>query len=98
MYVSYIMKRTQIYLEADQERRLAARAMAAGTTKSLLIREAVESYLTTSTDEASRLAAFRNALDTVEATPAGLPDGASYVEDLRSADLRRDDELERRRR
>lgn len=98
MYVSYIMKRTQIYLEADQDRRLASRATAAGTTKSTLIREAIESYLGAATDQAARLAEFRAALDAVERTPGTLPDGRTYVESLRVADHARDDEIERRRR
>ena len=98
MYVSYIVKRTQIYLEADQDRRLASRATAAGTTKSTLIREAIESYLSTAVDDAGRLAAFRAALDAVDAAPATLPDGRAYVEALRVADRARDVEFERRRR
>jgi predicted DNA-binding protein len=54
MYDPYIMKRTQIYLEADQDRRLASRARAAGATKSTLIREAIDSYLSMSEDETAR--------------------------------------------
>lgn len=98
MYVSYIMKRTQIYLDRDQDRRLAVRAAAAGTTRSTLIREAIETYLTSSSDDASRLAAFRDALDAVVRTPESLPDGASYVEAMRAADLERDAATEQRRR
>ncbi|MGH9196999.1 MAG: CopG family transcriptional regulator [Acidimicrobiia bacterium] len=40
------MKRTQIYLDDDQDRRLRARARADGTTKSAVIREAIEAFLT----------------------------------------------------
>jgi len=98
MYVSYIMKRTQIYLEADQDRRLAKRATAAGTTKSTLIREAIESYLAAPDDEARRLAEFRAALDSVERLPADLPDGRTYVDQLRRADRERDEEIETHRR
>jgi len=97
MYNSYIMKRTQIYLEADQDRRISARARAAGTTKSTVIREAIESYLA-APDEDARLVAFRAAIDAVESQPAALPDGAAYVEALRAADRTRDEEIERRRR
>lgn len=97
MYVAYIMKRTQIYLEADQDRRLASRATAAGTTRSTLIREAIELYLSTAVDEATRLATFLAALDALERVPAALPDGRTYVEDLRAADRDRDEEIERRR-
>jgi predicted DNA-binding protein len=98
MYVAYIMKRTQIYLEADQDRRLAHRATAAGTTKSTLIREAIESYLSTSDDEAARLAEFHTALDAIQRWPADLPDGRTYVEELRRADRERDEEIEKHRR
>lgn len=97
MYVAYIMKRTQIYLEAGQDRRLASRAIGAGTTKSTLIREAIESYLSAADDDAARLLAFRAALDGLERAPAGLPDGRAYVEDLRAADRDRDESIERRR-
>ena len=98
MYVSYIMKRTQIYLEADQDRRLASRARAVGATKSTLIREAIESYLSAADDEAARLAEFRAAVDAIERSPADLPDGRTYVDQLRLADRERDEEIEKRRR
>jgi predicted DNA-binding protein len=98
MYVSYIMKRTQIYLEADQDRRLATRARADGTTKSTVIREAIESYLSASDGDAERLAAFQSAVDAIERSPVALPDGGSYVEALRAGDQRRHEELEQRRR
>jgi predicted DNA-binding protein len=98
MYVSYIMKRTQIYLESDQDRRLANRATAAGTTKSTLIREAIESYLNTSEGDAARLAEFHAALDAIERSPADLRDGRTYVDELRRADQARDEEIEKHRR
>ena len=96
MYDTYIMKRTQIYLEADQDRRLAARASGNGVTKSTLIREAIESYLATP-DQADQLAQFRAALDAAADTPARLPDGAAYVEAIRAADVARQAELDQRR-
>lgn len=43
--MTYIMRRTQIYLDEDQDRRLAARARADGVTKSAVIREAVDQFL-----------------------------------------------------
>jgi predicted DNA-binding protein len=98
MYDSYIMKRTQIYLDVDQDRRLARRATATGTTKSTLIREAIESYLGRSDDESARLAEFRAALDELVRSPANLPDGRAYVDELRRADRERDDAIEQRRR
>lgn len=39
------MRRTQIYLDEDQDRRLQARARADGITKSALIREAIDQFL-----------------------------------------------------
>jgi len=41
----YIMKRTQIYLEEEQDRRLQERARATGQTKSALIRDAIDRLL-----------------------------------------------------
>jgi hypothetical protein len=41
------MKRKQIYIEADQERRLKELAQQRGVAEAVLIREAVEAYLGT---------------------------------------------------
>lgn len=98
MYMMYIMKRTQIYLDVEQDRQLARRATAAGRTKSTLIREAIETYLSTTDDEAARLADFRAALDELVRSPAELPTGGVYVDHLRLADRERDDSIEQRRR
>ncbi len=98
MYDSYIMKRTQIYLDAEQDRRLAKHATAAGTTKSTLIREAIDAYLVASVSDAARLAQFRAALDEVASKPASLPNGRSYVERMRAGDEQRQRSIERRRR
>jgi len=98
MYVSYIMKRTQIYLESDQDRRLSARARAAGSTKSTLIREAIETYLSASEDDASRLSEFHAALDAMVVSPIDLPDGRTFVDELRRADRAREEDIERHRR
>jgi hypothetical protein len=43
MHAPYIVRRTQIYLDEEQDRRLAERARATGRTKSDLIREAPSS-------------------------------------------------------
>ena len=98
MYSSYIMKRTQIYLDVDQDRRLAARARAAGATKSTLIREAIESYLSRPEEEARQLAEFRTAVDDLVRQPIALADGRAYVDELRRSDRIRDEALESRRR
>ncbi len=41
----YIVKRTQIYLDEEQDRRLRKRARATGKTKSALIRDAIDRLL-----------------------------------------------------
>jgi predicted DNA-binding protein len=43
--ITYIMRRTQIYLDDDQDRRLERRARATGTSRSALIREAIDRFL-----------------------------------------------------
>jgi predicted DNA-binding protein len=96
MYDSYIMKRTQIYLGRDQDEQLAHRARAAGTTKSTLIREAIETYLA-KPDEDARLGELRHVLDELARRPLRLPEGAAYVEALRGADAARQDKLDERR-
>jgi len=98
MYDSYIMKRTQIYLEEAQDARLARLAADTGVKKSALIREAIDAFLQGPRDDAVRLARFRAALEEIEEHPISLPDGRSYVEGLRRADLSRQEELERRHR
>ena len=97
MYNSYIMRRTQIYLDEDQAEQLGRRARAGGVTKSTLIREAIETYLATP-DQTDELARFRSALDAVAEQPIDLPDGATYVEALRAEDLARDAALDEQRR
>ena len=98
MYVSYIVKRTQIYLDVDQDRRLARRATAVGTSKSTLIREAIESYLSSADDDAGRLKRFRAALDGVKQAPVKLESGRDYVDRMRAVDEERREERERPRR
>ncbi len=43
--LTYIMKRTQIYLDEEQDRKMERRARAAAVTKSALIREAIDRFL-----------------------------------------------------
>ncbi len=66
MYAWYIMKRTQIYLPEDQDRRLGRRARATGQTKSELIRQAIQRFLSRD-EEPSELE--RRLLDTGGALP-----------------------------
>ena len=97
MYDPYIMKRTQVYLEDAQADALAQRAKARGTTASKMIREAIDEYLAEPDDTALRRARFRQALEASFGIAPYLPDGATYVDVLRSRDRRRDADLERRR-
>lgn len=98
MYDSYIMKRTQIYLDDEQDDQLARRAAAEGVTKSTLVRRAIDEYLEEGDDDAVRLARFKAAVDAVAGAAPDLPEGSVYVDRLRSLDRKRQDEIERRRR
>lgn len=98
VYDSYIVKRTQIYLDERQDDELGRRAAAEGLTKSALIRRAVDVYLTGSDDEELRLARFRSAIEAVAGIAPDLPKGSLYVERLRALDVHRQEEIERRRR
>ncbi|MFL5798920.1 MAG: ribbon-helix-helix protein, CopG family [Actinomycetota bacterium] len=91
------MKRTQIYLEEEQDRKLGLRASAARVTKSTLIRQAIDALLESPTDDAQRLARFHAALDEVERKPIPIEGGRSYVEAIREADTRRQAEIDTRR-
>jgi hypothetical protein len=97
MYAAYIVKRTQIYLEETQDAELASRAEAFGTTKSDLIREAIDAFLEGPLDDGARLARFRRALEETAEAPVSLPDGRSYVERVRALEAPRREALDRRR-
>jgi predicted DNA-binding protein len=96
MYALYIVKRTQIYIDDAQDRRLAERAATTGATKSKLIREAIDAYLDGGEGEEARLARFRAAARAAAGSAPYLPPGREYVEALREADAERQRELERR--
>jgi hypothetical protein len=98
VYASYIVKRTQIYLQDRQDERLARRAAAEGLTKSALIRRAVDEYLDGDRDPALRLVRFRAAVDAAAGAAPDLPSGSRYVERLRALDAGRDEEIDQRRR
>lgn len=59
MYVARDMERTQIYLSDGQTRELDRRARQRGTTRSALIREALEQYLRPTQDPVEFKAALR---------------------------------------
>jgi hypothetical protein len=92
------MKRTQIYLDEEQDRELGRRAIAEGLTKSAVIRRAVGAYLDGASDEDLRLARFKAAVEAAAGLAPGLSEGSKYVERLRAFDARRQQTLERRRR
>lgn len=90
------MRRTQIYLEEEQERFLGRRAAETGRTKSDLIREAIDRYAHQPQDSSTQLAEFHAAVEATAGIAPYLPAGVEYVRRLREADRARDEELERR--
>lgn len=96
MYDLYTVRRTQIYLDEGQDQRLSRRASLSGTTKSALIREAIDTFLDGPESDAATLHRYLAALDEVESHPLSLPEGKQYVEALRTSDSLRRAENERR--
>ena len=92
------MNRTQIYLDAAQTAALDERATAEGTTRSTLIRRAVDAFLA---QEEQMAAAWRQEWQEAVAEAVGsepyLEDGADYVEKLRRVGAERLNELDRDR-
>lgn len=90
------MRRTQIYLEDEQTARLADRAQAARTTRSELIRRAIDDYLDRpdEDDERARLARFKEAVREVAGIAPYL--SQEQLREMRAAGARNLDELERR--
>lgn len=87
---SYIMRRTQIYLDEDQTARLDRRAAAEGASRSTLIRHAVDEYLTGGDDDAAAWQAqWRKAVKGTAGIAPYLDEGAEYVETLRREDAKR---------
>ncbi len=89
MYSLYIVKRTQIYLNDLQDQALAVRAKEVGSTKSALIREAIDGYLESPADNDAALARLRVALSEAAGVASDLASGIEYVETLRAADRAR---------
>jgi predicted DNA-binding protein len=96
MYTTYIATRTQIYLHEHQERRLRERSRQLGRTKSALIREAIDAYLSPSGGEEESLARLRAAVKEASGAAPDLPSGADYVEELRAAEAARQHAHDRR--
>jgi predicted transcriptional regulator len=97
MYTAYIARRTQIYLDDDQDRQLVDRARQVGRTKSALIREAIDAYLSPASGEDSALGGLRAAIDQAAGAAPYLPAGADYVEELRAIEGKRQRVIDRRR-
>lgn len=84
------MHRTQIYLDEDQTTRLDERAAAEGASRSMLIRRAVDDYLTqTERDSASWQAQWRKMVQETAGIAPDLEQGTEYVERLRRGDAKR---------
>ncbi|HEU4974881.1 MAG TPA: CopG family transcriptional regulator [Baekduia sp.] len=91
------MRRTQIYLDGEQDRLLGIRAKALGTTKSAVIRDAIDAFLGREPAGGSDLQRLRAAVAGAAGIAPSLPPGGEYVEELRAADLERQRTLDRRR-
>ena len=76
---------------------LTKRAAATGRTKSDLIRQAIDALLEQRDDDAQELARFKAAMKYIAQHPLSLPDGRTYVKQLRAADNETERRLERRR-
>jgi predicted DNA-binding protein len=96
MYDSYIVKRTQIYLDEDQAKELTRRSRNRGSTTSHLIREAIEQYLAGPDDASMELARQRALLREAFGVLPQLPDGRTFVEEARLDEGTRAEELESR--
>lgn len=82
------MRRTQIYLEKSQADRLDERAAAEGTSRSTVIRRAVDAYLEQEDrDTAAWRAQWKEALEKSSGIAPYLSDG--YLEEIRRADAER---------
>lgn len=85
VYAYIVMERTQIYLDEQQTAELDRRARKRGTTRSHLIREALEQYLAPAWDPA----AFTSALHDFAGIWADRDDLVELVADLRERDRAR---------
>jgi metal-responsive CopG/Arc/MetJ family transcriptional regulator len=90
------VNRTQIYLDETQTARLDERAAAEGTTRSTVIRRAVDVYLAEEERDATVWREqWKKALTVSAGHAADLEEGSKYVEDIRTADAERLSRLER---
>jgi len=87
-------RRTQIYLDADQTGELDKLAAAERTTRSTIIRRAIDAYLSQGKRDAD---AWRKQWQEAVAESTGiapyLEEGVEYVDTLRRAEAERSEEL-----
>lgn len=89
------MNRTQIYLDESQTTRLDERAAAEGTSRSTVIRRAVDIYLSREEQDAATWRAnWAKAIEGTAGVAPYLKEGADYVEDVRREDAGRLSRLE----
>jgi predicted DNA-binding protein len=88
MYATYIARRTQIYLEDEQDRLLTERSAQVGRTKSALIREAIDAYLAPASADTG-IARLRAAVKEAVGAAPDLPTGARFVDELRANERKR---------
>lgn len=84
MYITYIVRRTQIYLTEEQGRLLESRSRATGTTVSQLIRTAVDSVYSRRR-EMSQARKVRLARSVAGSWKAFPETGKQYVERIRGS-------------
>jgi predicted transcriptional regulator len=84
------VKRTQIYIEDEQDRLLADRAADLQRTKSELIRDAIDRYLgRNGANDDERTSRWRAAVEASFGVAPELPDGTTIVTRMRRADAER---------
>jgi predicted transcriptional regulator len=84
------MNRTQIYLDEQQTARLDERAAVEGTSRSMLIRRAVDIYLSREEQDAAVWKEqWQRALTGTAGIASHLDEGAGYVEEIRAQDAER---------
>jgi metal-responsive CopG/Arc/MetJ family transcriptional regulator len=87
-------RRTQIYLDEGQTAKLDERAAAEGTTRSTLIRRAIDAYLAQEMRDAEGWRKqWREAVAETAGIAPYLEDGVEYVEKLRRAEAERSREI-----
>lgn len=92
----YIMNRTQIYLDDRQTARLDKRAAAEGSSRSMVIRRAVDLYLEQEEREGKAWQQqWKQAVDRSAGLAPHFEDGAGYVEEVRRTDAERLARLDR---